>query len=260
MEIKLTTQGLLIYLTMTTYVLAFVLTSARRLRAGWAVYACGFVVACGSLAARWLEVGHAPLRSMYEVFLVLAALVFPLSVLTVRAWRAPGHRWDMLTGVALLVPAGFVMSAVGSKLPPPLQTPLFIPHVMAYMLAYVLLAKAAILAIPLLAPGRPDRAAREAASHKVARLGMVFLTGGLILGAWWAKLAWGRFWGWDPKEMASLATWLIYVAYFHFRALYGRRLVRANAALLLAGLAAVVFTLLAVSYLRALGGIHSYAT
>ena len=41
---------------------------------------------------------------------------------------------------------------------------------------------------------------------------------GIVLGAIWAEAAWGRFWGWDPKETVSFATWILYAAYLHARA------------------------------------------
>ena len=39
----------------------------------------------------------------------------------------------------------------------------------------------------------------------------------IILGSWWASIAWGRYWGWDPKETSALVTWLIYAVYLHAR-------------------------------------------
>ncbi len=258
MAVKMTVQGMLIYIAMAAHLLAFVVSAAGHKRAGWVGYTGGFVLACVALAFRWWQAGHVPLQNMFEVFLVLAALMFPLSVWCSKVWQVEGQQWDMLLVVLLLTPAGFAISEELKKLPPALQTPLFIPHVLAYMLAYVMMAKAAIEAIRQLAAGRSERAVTiEAGSYKIARLGLVLLTAGLVLGAWWGKLAWGRYWGWDTKEMWSLATWLVYLGYFHFRALYGRRYARINAAFLLVGLLAVLFTLVAVSYL--MKSQHSYA-
>ena len=259
MALKLTAQGALIYLVMVVHLLAFVLTIARRPRAGWIVYAAGFGVACASVAFRWWVVGHVPLQMMFEVFLVLVMLVFPLSVVCKKVWNVGGQQWDMLVAAALLVPAGFVFPEAPRKLPPALQSPLFIPHVLAYMLAYVLMAKATVQAICQLSAGRsPEAGQFEIAGYRVARLGLVLLTVGLLLGAWWGKLAWGNYWNWDTKEMWSLATWLIYLAYFHFRALHGRRFAGVNAGLLILGMAAIVFTLVGVTFL--LPGMHSYAS
>jgi ABC-type transport system involved in cytochrome c biogenesis permease subunit len=74
------------------------------------------------------------------------------------------------------------------------------------------------------------------------------------LGALWADIAWGRYWGWDPKETASLVTWLIYAAYTHTRLLKGWKGVRASI-LLIAGFLAIVFTFFG-NYI--FSGLHSY--
>jgi ABC-type transport system involved in cytochrome c biogenesis permease subunit len=54
-------------------------------------------------------------------------------------------------------------------------------------------------------------------------IGFPFLTLTIVLGALWADIAWGRYWSWDPKESASLVTWLICGAYLHARAARGWR-------------------------------------
>ena len=259
MELKLTSQGMLIYQVMGLHLLGFALTVIGRRRAGWIAYGTGFMMACLAVGYRWWAAGHVPLQSMFEVFLVLAMLMFPLTLLCKKLWNVDGQQWDMLVTVLLLVPAGFIFSEQPRKLPPALQSPLFIPHVMAYMLAYVLMAKAMLQGLRLFATQPSDRLATiEQGSYKVARLGLLLLTGGLLLGAWWGKIAWGNYWNWDSKEMWSLATWLIYLAYFHFRALQGRRHPRVNAAFLILGMAAILFTLVAVTLL--LPGRHSYAS
>jgi len=103
------------------------------------------------------------------------------------------------------------------------------------------------------------RAERDA--HIVVRLGFPLLTLGLVLGAVWGKMAWGDYWNWDPKELWSLASWLVFLGYFHWRYLYGRRYPRANASWVLAGLGAIVLTLIWVNLSRLFGGgLHTYAT
>ena len=77
----------------------------------------------------------------------------------------------------------------------------------------------------------------------------------IILGAVWADIAWGRYWGWDPKETASLVTWLLYGGYLHARVLRGWR-GRRSAILLVIGFAGVMFTYFGNYFL---GGLHSYA-
>lgn len=259
MMMKLTVQGLLIYLVMATYLLSLVLSLVRRDRWAWGTYTVGFALACASVGFRWWHVGHVPLQNLFEVFLVMAMLVYPLSLACRLGWKMSGYRWDALIGVLFLVPAGFLFSAAPQRLPPALQSPLFIPHVMAYMVAYVLMAKATIQAgLQLRSATAEEMLLHEGHAASLARAGLVLLTLGLILGAWWGKLAWGDYWNWDPKEMWSLATWLIYVAYFHLRAATARRWPKLTAVMLMLGMAAIVITLLVVSLARIFSGQHSY--
>ena len=76
----------------------------------------------------------------------------------------------------------------------------------------------------------------------------------IILGAIWADIAWGRYWGWDPKETASLVTWLIYAGYLHARAV-GRWRGRKTALIIIFGFIAVIFTFFG-NYI--FSGLHSY--
>jgi len=84
----------------------------------------------------------------------------------------------------------------------------------------------------------------------------IFTAGALIFGAIWAETAWGRWWGWDPKETWALITWLVYTALLHAR-LVKRLRGRTTAVLGVAGFAATVFTYFGVNYL--LSGLHSYS-
>lgn len=83
----------------------------------------------------------------------------------------------------------------------------------------------------------------------------LFTVGALIFGAIWAEAAWGRYWGWDPKETWALITWLVYTAYLHAR-LVKRMRGKGSAILAIAGFLAALFTFFGVNYL--LPGLHSY--
>jgi cytochrome c-type biogenesis protein CcsB len=83
----------------------------------------------------------------------------------------------------------------------------------------------------------------------------IFTVGALIFGAVWAETAWGRWWGWDPKETWALITWLVYTAYLHTR-LIRRLRGRMSAVLAIVGFAFTVFTFFGVNFL--LSGLHSY--
>ena len=104
---------------------------------------------------------------------------------------------------------------------PALQSMWFAPHVVAYMIAYSLMAVAFLMAIYMLVCNKKDRG--ELYNNKLLLIdycvsfGYVFLTVGMLMGAVWAKEAWGHYWNWDPKETWALITWLSYLVYIHYR-------------------------------------------
>lgn len=94
-------------------------------------------------------------------------------------------------------------------------------------------------------------------SYKIILFAYPFLTLLIITGAVWAYYAWGRYWGWDPKETWSLITWIVYSIYLHVRITHGWE-GKIPAAIALVGFGIVIFTYLGVNIL--LSGLHSYAT
>ena len=264
MAVKLTPEGILIYCTMVAYLAATVALMLEKKRLGWTVYTLGSTVAVINFVFRWHHVGHVPMQNLFEVFLCLGMLVLPISLFCRRFMRVGGTAADCMIGFIVLFPAGFVFNADPQRLPPALQSGLFIPHVAAYMIAYMILVKAAVQGLGQLfckaGPNDEQLVSYEVAAYKMVRLGFPLLTLGLVLGAIWGKIAWGDYWNWDPKELWSFVTWLIYVGYFHFRYVSGRKFPRLNSALVLSGFLAIVITLLWVNLSRIFPGLHSYAS
>jgi ABC-type transport system involved in cytochrome c biogenesis permease subunit len=83
----------------------------------------------------------------------------------------------------------------------------------------------------------------------------VFTAGALIFGAVWAQKAWGRWWGWDPKETWALITWLVYTFYLHLR-LISKKTGKLISLIAVIGFLCTIFTFFGVNYL--LPGLHSY--
>ena len=109
-------------------------------------------------------------------------------------------------------------------------------------------------------PTRTTLLPPEQATYELVTIGFPLLTLGLVLGSWWGKLAWGDYWGWDPKELWSLASWLVYIGYFHWRYMFGKLHPRINSLWAIAGMAAIIVTLVWVNLSRLFPGLHSYAT
>ncbi len=100
----------------------------------------------------------------------------------------------------------------------------------------------------------PELRVLDELGYQLILLGFLFLSVGIITGAVWANSAWGRYWGWDPKETWSLITWFVYATLLHARLTrgwHGRRI----AYLSMVGFAAVIFTYFGVNLLP---GLHSY--
>ena len=93
-------------------------------------------------------------------------------------------------------------------------------------------------------------------AYRSGVFGFITVTFAIVTGAIWAESAWGRYWGWDPKETFAFVTWVCYAAYLHARATSGWRARRA-AWLNIAGLVIVLFNLFFVNLVVA--GLHSYA-
>jgi cytochrome c-type biogenesis protein CcsB len=102
----------------------------------------------------------------------------------------------------------------------------------------------------------PSAATLDELAYRTTAFGFPIWTFAIIAGAIWAQAAWGRYWGWDPKETWSFISWTIFAAYLHARATAGWRGRRA-AWLSLLGLAALLFNFYAVN--TWIVGLHSYA-
>jgi cytochrome c-type biogenesis protein CcsB len=214
-----------------------------------------------SLVFRTIATGHGPFANMYEF-----SIAFAWGTLAMFAYFEHRYHQRVLGLVAL--PIALLMLLYAMTLPaqidplvPALQNNLLLSvHVAVAIVAYGTFTVAFASAILFLVQGPngrrglPSRELLDEISYKAVMIGFPFLTLTIVLGAVWAEVAWGRYWGWDPKETASLVTWLIYGSYLHARVVRGWRGER-SAYLLLLGFAAVLFTYFGNLFF---GGLHSY--
>jgi cytochrome c-type biogenesis protein CcsB len=223
-----------------------------------------------SVGARWRAAGYAPWSNMYEFSVAFAAgisvfyAVFERVYGRGRAARAMGAMTMPLVLAMLVVAALFFPSDIEPLVPALQNADLLAVHVAAMVLAYGALSVSFGAAVLYLVQGGPkNRFARlpkaralDEVAYKSVMVGFPLLALGIALGAYWANSAWGRYWGWDPKETSSLVTWLIYGIYLHTRGLRGWAGTR-SAVVLVIGFAAVLFTYFAVNLW--VSGLHSYA-
>lgn len=181
-----------------------------------------------SLIARWIAVEHAPLSNLYEY---TVALAWGISVAWLAFERTAGARRFGVVALPIVTAAlGIATLFPDEVIPliPALQNgPLLTLHVSVVMVSYAVLTVAFSAAVIYLVQGGEGRRrfaplpGGEAAgdlAHRAVLVGFPLLALGIALGAWWANSAWGRYWGWDPKETSALVVLLALAAYFHARA------------------------------------------
>ena len=137
-----------------------------------------------------------------------------------RRRRLPSTLLSASCAAVLLAFIGLLWNSFhGRTLMPALQSPWFVPHVAVYMFAYAILGAVTLYAAYLWVRERRKPAAGEEMRRCdiLVRVGWAFLSLGMVMGALWAKQAWGDWWSWDPKETWALATWLGYLFYMHAR-------------------------------------------
>ena len=105
----------------------------------------------------------------------------------------------------------------------------------------------------------PDPRKLEDITYRVIIAGWPLLTIGIVMGGMWANEAWGRFWGWDPKETWALITWIVYAGYLHTRITLGWAGKR-PAAIAVFAFAVVVFTFMGVNLGLTGEGLHTYGS
>ena len=219
----------------------------------------------GALASRWIAADRPPLGNMYEYNLALAwGMTLFLSIHQVRFRELSVGAVGMPVIFLLLLVNLMYFPSTLTTLIPALQAERILGiHVATMMMSYAALSVSFFAAVLYLVQGSARRFARvpsQARLQEVAewsvKIGVPMLALGIALGAWWANDAWGRYWGWDPKETSALVTWLIYTAYLHAHGLRGWRGSR-SMWLLIVGYAAVIFTYFAVNLW--VSGLHSYA-
>jgi cytochrome c-type biogenesis protein CcsB len=248
---------------------------AERLgRVALALTVLAFGLHLAGLVARGLAAGRAPWGNMYE-FSTAAALAAVGAYLVLLRRHDLGYLgiWVVSTALLTLGLAVVVFYTDAGELVPALRSYWLVIHVAAAVLAAGVFTVGAVASVLFLLRDRAERRAgagrpggypgRLPASEALDRLcyrlhafGFPVWTFAVVAGAIWAENAWGRYWGWDPKETWAFVTWVVYAGYLHARATAGWRGRRA-AAVALVGYLALTFNYVGVNLW--ITGLHSYA-
>ncbi|MDD2622482.1 MAG: cytochrome c biogenesis protein CcsA [Bacteroidales bacterium] len=156
-----------------------------------------------------------PLQTMGEIRLWYVFFLSLLGLIIYLRWR---YRW-MLLFTALMSIMFMLINILrpeihNQHIMPALRSVWFVPHVILYMFSYAFLACSFLIAVAGLV--KQQSAYMHVCDHMASR-GVALFTIAMLLGAIWAKEAWGHYWTWDAKEIWAAITWMFYLLYLHFR-------------------------------------------
>ncbi|WBQ06212.1 c-type cytochrome biogenesis protein CcsB [Kribbella sp. CA-293567] len=236
----------------------------------------GFALHLVGVVTRGLAAERVPWGNMYEFSITASLAVSAVYLLFVHRYKL---QWLGL-GVTLVVAAVLGLATLALYTPagplvPALHSYWLVIHVAAAAISGGAFTIGGLVSILYLVKARAERRvlaggtmsvslkrlpsseAMDGTAYKVLAFAFPLWTFGvLVAGPIWAEYAWGRYWGWDPKEVWSLVTWVVYAAYLHARATAGWRGRRA-AIIAIVGWLVFIFNFVGVNLL--VSGLHSYA-
>lgn len=249
------------------------------------VLVVGLLIHIASIVTRTWATERGPWGNMYEFisFTCAAGVVAGVVVLRKPAQR-PLLSFVLLPVTLLMFIAGQWLYTDAAPVVPALQSYWLIIHVSIVSISSGILLVSGVASILYLVKQRegaageigeanaqasgfrpalrrivdrlPTAGVLDRLAYKTVIVGFPLFGLGVIFGAIWAEAAWGRFWGWDPKEAVSFIAWVIYAAYLHARATAGWRN-NAAAWINIAGFVAMLFNLFIINLV--VSGLHSYA-
>jgi cytochrome c-type biogenesis protein CcsB len=242
---------------------------SKAARLGLSFTVIAWILHVGGTVLRGVAAGRVPWANMFEFTLTATAIIIGVFIF-MQFWQDLRFLGAYVTGFVLIflgvATTDFYVDVV--PLPPALQSYWLVVHVFVASLGTGFLGLGAGLAVVQLLAARretkglprisgvPTADRLETLSYRLTVLGFVFWTFTLMAGAIWAEHAWGRYWGWDTKEVWTLIVWVIYAGYIHARATRNWRGSR-SATLAIVGFGTVLFNFTIVNLF--FKGLHSYS-
>jgi cytochrome c-type biogenesis protein CcsB len=204
----------------------------RAARIATAMMILGFLLLLGGVIARGISAKHVPWGNMYE-FSITGALALTGAYLL--ALRKHDLRWlGLFISISVLLTLGTAVTLLyreSAPLVPALNSPWLVIHVIAAIISGGVFLLSNVIAGAYLyldameskgdrkpwAKRLPDLETLDQLSYRLVAFVFPLWTFAVIAGAIWAEAAWGRYWGWDPKETWAFITWVAYAAYLHAR-------------------------------------------
>ena len=256
-------------------IIVFIINVARPFRryawmskVGFIHLLVAFIIHTAALGLRWYISGHAPWSNGYESLVFMAWSAMLAGLLFYK--REPFALWStsVLTAMVLMVAHLSWMNPQISNLVPVLKSVWLTIHVSVITSSYGFLGLSAIIALSAIilqiAAGTTFKENIENAIKRLTAIseiimipGLYLLTIGTFLGAIWANVSWGRYWGWDPKETWALITILIYAFVIHLKYIPGLKGRYFFNVMTVIAFFSILMTYFGVNYY--LSGLHSYA-
>jgi cytochrome c-type biogenesis protein CcsB len=223
----------------------------------------GWLALGASMLLRAYVVGRGPWGNMFEFSVAFAFSMIGGYLYLQRRYAIRSIGFIPLgVALAILLYASSLPSDIEPLVPALQNAPLLTIHVGMAVISYGIFATSFAAGVAYLVQGQDDRFAwlpshkvLDEVAYRAVIIGFPIFATMIILGSWWASIAWSRYWGWDPKETAALVTWLTYAVYLHAR--NQRSWAGRPAALLLV----VGFGMVLVTYSGSLwfSGLHAYS-
>jgi len=255
---------------LSLYVIAQSLESCQIRRIARIGFIAAFLIETFGFILRWIAAGRFPITNTYEALLFYGWVLSLAYLILLFTGIVPKRIRAMLEiGISFL--ATIFLVVAGSPLRNPALVPL-VPilrsHWLAFHVGFVFVGEgfftvafvAAVIRVSVGRKRKPNNTNLQlhldTLIQRSISIGFPFFTlGGLLFGAIWAKHAWGRYWGWDPKETFLLVTWVVYVVYLATGFMRNWSSVR-RAWIAIVGYLLAVFTFIGVNFL--MYGLHSY--
>ena len=250
------------FLSMALNIISLAARKKTLSRIIWIVFLAGFTVHLAYFAARGIVAGRLPMSNQFEF-----AMSFALGIALTYIFLRIKFRADWITTIALV--STFLMTGYAATLPraikdlmPALRSIWFTLHIFPAVFSYAsffLSGCAGLIYLVRMKKGEAESEPKmrhiDHLSYRLVSFGLLFLTVVILTGMVWAEEAWSSFWSWDPKELWSFITWIVYAIYLHQR-LHKKWQGKRMAIFSIIGVAIVLFTFVGVNTL--LPGLHSY--
>jgi cytochrome c-type biogenesis protein CcsB len=184
-----------------------------------------FAALVASMVIRGVIVGRGPWGNMFEFSVAFAtSILFGYLVLSRRYPIGSIAFLPVGVALALALYASSLPHAINELVPALQNPPLLTIHVGLAVVSYGIFATSFAAGVAYLVQGKADRYSwlpshrvLDSVAYRAVIIGFPIFATMIILGSWWASIAWSRYWGWDPKETSALVTWLVYAIYLHAR-------------------------------------------